>query len=129
MVFLLALAALVGSYLANKWMLKVFRENTVIFGAPIVEELLKTLPAYFLNRPIWYVHFLFGLGEALYDFFTGRRETGSGAAAAGLISHTLFGLLTDWIRKGTGWILPALAGAVFTHCAWNFIVMRAGRRN
>jgi hypothetical protein len=118
------LAALVLSYLVNKWMLKLLRENAVILGAPIVEELLKTIPVYFLNRPVFHVHFLFGLGEALYDFFTGRRETGKWAALISVVSHSLFGAVTLLILSGTNQVFLALAGAIFAHCTWNYTIMR-----
>ena len=128
MVFLLSLTALVLSYLINKRMLRLFRENAVIFGAPVFEELFKTLPAYFLNRSVLHVHLLFGLGEALYDFFTGKRESGRWAAWASLISHSLFGVITYWILDRNGKIFPALAAAILSHCAWNFTIMRIGRK-
>jgi hypothetical protein len=118
------LAALVLSYLVNKWMLKLLRENAVILGAPIVEELLKTIPVYFLNRPVFHVHFLFGLGEALYDFFTGRRETGKWAALISVVSHSLFGAVTLLILSTANSVFLALAGAILAHCTWNYTIMR-----
>lgn len=123
-VLIIATAALAVSYIINKVLLRLLRENAVIYGAPVFEELLKTLPAYFLNRPLLHVHFLFGLGEALYDLFNSKRKTGRWAALVSLLSHSLFGGLTYLLIKVTGSIYPAISGAVLAHCVWNYIVMR-----
>ncbi|HOB19084.1 MAG TPA: hypothetical protein PK830_04665 [Candidatus Atribacteria bacterium] len=120
----LAAAALAASYIINKLLLRLLREKAVIYGAPFFEELFKTLPAYFLNRPLLHVHILFGLGEAIYDFFSSRRETGRWAALVSLLSHSAFGGLTCLLFSLTGTIYPALAGAVLAHCAWNYIIMK-----
>jgi hypothetical protein len=124
LVFLISLAALVLAYLVNKGMLKILRENAVLLSAPVVEELLKTIPAYFLNRPVFHVHLLFGLGEGMYDFFTGKRESGKWAALVSVLSHSLFGALTLLILTYTGQVLLALAGAILAHCIWNYTIMR-----
>lgn len=121
---ILAAAALAASYVTNKALLRLLREKAVVYGAPLFEELLKTLPAYFLNRPLLHVHFLFGLGEAVYDFLSSRKETGRWAALVSLISHSVFGGLTYLVLKLTATIYPALAGAVLAHCAWNYIIMK-----
>ena len=125
-VLLIAIIALVLSYAINKVMLKLLRENAVIFGAPVFEELLKTIPAYFTNRSVFHVHLIFGVGEALYDFFSSHKESGKWAALISVISHSMFGAITYWILLKTN-IWFAVVSAMLVHCAWNFTIMRIGR--
>ena len=129
MVLLFALAALGLSYLVNKWMLRFFKEYAVIFGAPVFEELFKTLPAYYWNRPVLVVHFLFGIGEALYDFSTRSKESGKWAAVFSIISHSAFGMVTDLTLKHTGRIIPAMLATMAIHCIWNWVIMRVGKKD
>jgi len=124
LILLIALAALMFSYLLNKWMLRLLREHAAILGASIIEEILKTLPAYFLNRPILHVHFLFGLGEALYDFASGSRHSGRWAAVLSIISHLVFGAITWLVLSKTGVIYLALASAMVIHGAWNYFIVK-----
>ena len=128
MILLIASIALGLSYLLNKLMLKLLRERAVTIGAPVFEELLKTLPAYFLNRSILYVHLLFGLGEALYDFITGRGESGRWAAVFSIVSHGLFGVVTHLVLQATGNIYWALLSTILIHGVWNLTIMRVGKR-
>lgn len=129
MVLLFSLAALGLSYLINQWMLKLLRKYAVIFGAPLFEELLKTLPAYYWNRPVFHVHFLFGLGEAVYDYITGSSEgSRRWAAVLSVVSHCFFGAVTQLMLGQTGQILPAVFTAIAIHCAWNAMVMRLGKK-
>ncbi|HZK34533.1 MAG TPA: hypothetical protein VFD33_04405 [Bacillota bacterium] len=121
---LLAAAALLVSYLLNKILLRLLKENAVIYGAPVSEELLKTLPAYILNRPILLVHFLFGVGEAIYDLLNSGEQTGRWAALVSIISHTLFGAITYFLLTWIGNVYIAMPFSMVIHCLWNYIVMR-----
>jgi hypothetical protein len=127
LVLLISLTALLLSFLGNKLMLKLFKENAVIYGAPVFEELLKTIPAYLLNRSIFHVHLLFGLGEGIYDFFTGKRDTGKWAALVSIISHSLLGAITYLILNLTGQIFLALVSGIIVHSLYNYTIMRMGR--
>mgnify|MGYP000194268795 CR=1 FL=1 len=129
MILLISLTALGLSYLANKFLLKILKERAVIIGAPIVEEILKTLPAYLLNRPVFYVHLLFGAGEALYDFFTGARNSGRWAALFSIVSHSAFGGITLYILYISKNVVQAVLCAIAAHFIWNFTIMRAGRND
>jgi RsiW-degrading membrane proteinase PrsW (M82 family) len=128
LVLLIALMALGLSFLVNKCMLRLLREHAAILGAPVFEELLKTLPAYYWNRPVFHVHFFFGLGEALYDFANSSRNTGRWAAFSSIISHCIFGAVTELMLHQTGRIILTVPSAIAIHCAWNFVVMRAGNK-
>jgi RsiW-degrading membrane proteinase PrsW (M82 family) len=128
LILLISLAALGLSCLINRLMLRLFREHAVILGAPVFEEIFKTLPAYYANRSVFHVHFLFGLGEALYDLAAGSQGSGKWAAVFSIISHSLFGLTAEWLLGQTGMILPALLSAMALHFAWNLIVMRMGKK-
>lgn len=127
-VLLIAIIALALSYVINRVMLKLLRENAVIFGAPVFEELLKTIPAYFTNRSVFHVHLLFGIGEALYDLFSSNKESGKWVALISVISHSLFGAIAYWVLLKTNMILLAVASAILVHFAWNFTIMRIGCR-
>jgi len=126
-VLLLAAAALLFAYLSNRLLLRYLHENAVIYGAPILEELIKTLPAYLLNRPVFYVHLAFGIGEAAYDMITGGGRTGRTAAALSVLSHSLFGAAAVFIIQLTGSILTALIISMGCHLAWNYTIMKSGR--
>ena len=124
LVLFITLAALGLSYLVNKFLLKLLRQYAAIYGAPVFEEIFKTLPAYYLDRPVFHVHFLFGVGEALYDYATSGRHSGRWAAIFSIISHSFFGLIISLVIRYTGMVYPAVASAIAIHCAWNFFVMR-----
>lgn len=124
---LLAAAALVLAYLSNRLLLRFLHENAVIYGAPILEELIKTLPAYLLNRPVFYVHFVFGIGEAAYDMITGSSHTGRTAAALSILSHAFFGGAAAIIIEMTRSIIAALVVSIGCHLAWNYAIIRSGR--
>jgi len=102
-------------------------EYAIYYGAPVIEEILKSLPAYLLNRSIFHTHFWFGIGEALYDFYTGHRESGRWAALLSIISHSFFGgavyLFMKWIDN----IIIALVVSIILHMGWNYGIMRIGR--
>jgi hypothetical protein len=126
--FALALVALTVSYLINKTLLERLGEKAICFGAPIVEEIAKTLPAYFMDRSIFHVHFLFGLGEAIYDFCNSGKDMGVWAGLMSALTHSVFGLLTVIILNNDGSIFIALAGSMVLHACLNTVVMRWGRR-
>jgi hypothetical protein len=129
LVLLITLAALGLSYLVNKFLLKLLEEYAAIIGAPVFEEIFKTLPAYYWNRPVFHVHFLFGVGEALYDFATSGRDSGRWAAVFSIISHSIFGAVTSLVIRYTGMVIPALVSAIVIHCAWNLFVIRLVNRD
>ena len=123
----LALFALVLSWLVNKFMLERMGEYAIYYGAPVIEEILKSVPAYLLNRPIFYTHFWFGMGEALYDFCTGRRESGRWAALLSIMSHSFFGGAVYLFVKLIDNIVIALIVSITLHMGWNYGIMRIGR--
>lgn len=123
----LALGALIVSWLINKVLLKWVGDYAIYFGAPILEEVLKSLPAYLLNRSVFHVHFFFGIGEAVYDFCTGRKESGRWAALASIASHSLFGGVVYLLMEWTSSITSAIMVSIVLHMGWNYGVMRLGR--
>jgi len=125
----LALEALFLSWLINKFLLERIGEYAIYLGAPVIEEFLKSIPAYLLDRPILPVHFWFGIGEALYDICTGRGDRVSGrfAALASIISHSLFGGAAYLLMEWTASIAAALIVSVILHMGWNYGVMRMGK--
>jgi hypothetical protein len=127
-ILVLTAATLLLSYISNKLLVKWFGEFAVMIGAPIVEEAAKTFPAYWIDRPIFHVHLLFGLGEAVYDFLASPRDkTGPWAALLSLLSHALFGIAAMLAFSYTHNIIAAFITGLLIHCGWNTYVMIRGK--
>lgn len=124
---LLAALALLLSWSINKVLLNIIEEYAIYIGAPIVEEVLKSLPAYFLNKPLFNVHFLFGIGEGIYDWFNGKKEAKIWAAIASIISHSIFGGVTFLVLKWTSSMIWAILSSIVIHTIWNYVIMNMGR--
>lgn len=116
------------SFLFNRALLKYIGTVTVISMSPVIEELLKTLPAYYLSADIFATHATFGLLEAVYDWRTGRKEGGK-AAVLSITGHSLFGAFTLMTLKLTGDIRLATGAGVAAHLAWNTLIIRLVRRD
>lgn len=116
-----ALAAAVLSWLVNGFVLR-FGRFGIIYLAPAVEEVLKTGMALWLGALVPASHILFGLIEAVWDM-AGRGRKGVYAGLAGVLGHTVFGLITFFVLRLTHNALPALAAAYLTHMGWNLAVL------
>lgn len=121
---LLAVGALFLSYLINKILLGLLRERAIIFVAPLIEELAKTIPAYTLNRPILLVHFFFGVGEAIYDLVNSSEETGKWAGLVSILSHLFFAAIVYLSLAFSGSIYLAISLAILAHVLFNYIIMK-----
>ncbi|MDD3613353.1 MAG: hypothetical protein WAP98_02065 [Caldicoprobacterales bacterium] len=121
---LLAVGALFLSYLINKILLGLLRERAIIFAAPLIEELAKTIPAYTLNRPILLVHFFFGVGEAIYDLVNSSEETGKWAGLVSILSHLFFAAIVYLSLAFSGSIYLAISLAILAHVLFNYIIMK-----
>jgi len=127
--FFIGLSALLLSYLLNKAFLGWLGDKAIYLAAPAIEEILKSIPAYCLNRPIWPVHLFFGIGEALYDYLSSRKRIGKWAAVFSILSHGIFGAITAGMLYFFDNLTVGLFAAVLVHGAWNYFIMRPGRQS
>ena len=113
------------SFLLNKVLLKYVGLKAVISYSPIMEELTKTLCSYYLAADILVTHVVFGILEAGYDWYNvSNRQRGMYAAAASVVGHSLFGILTLIGLHVSGSIWIAIAGASCAHVVWNITLIR-----
>jgi hypothetical protein len=108
------------SYILNRYMLKTMGGRIIYTLAPVLEEALKTLPSLYWNVPLFLVHFLFGIGEAVYDLTHSSSRYQGMAAFLSVFSHSLFGGLTYLVLRLGGPPMGALLAAILVHGLWNF---------
>lgn len=111
------------SFLLNRALFRRIGFRTVITFSPVLEELCKTLPAYFIGVSILTVHVTFGAIEGAYDFFQNGR-TGILAALLSVTGHFLFGLMAIVALRLTADIYLAAAAGAALHLVWNMAVVR-----
>lgn len=121
--YVIACLAASGSFLLNRMLLKQIGFQTVITISPALEEMVKTLPAYYFSADILVTHFAFGLIEAVYDWLQTRERIA--AAVFSIIGHSLFGGVTVWAAHLTG-IYVGLAAGIVIHLLWNTIMVKWG---
>lgn len=123
MYLLAALLAALVAYLANRYFVRRFGEDTIVFLTPILEETLKTGLAVYLRTAILPVHVIFGLIEGIYDLKTSRF--GISAGLLSLIWHSGFGLVTILLAKWMGNLVYGLVGAILIHYLGNSMIVRS----
>jgi hypothetical protein len=111
------------SYHLNGRALKAFGEEAVTYGAPVLEELLKTGFALALGGGVFLSHITFGTVEAAYDFYKNRGAPACRAGIAGFVSHGVFGVITGYSIKYFNNPVPGLILAILIHMGWNYAVM------
>lgn len=112
------------AFLLNKFLLARLGPVVVVTWGPVMEEAVKTLPAYSLGADVLLTHVVFGLIEGGYDALTARR--GWLAAVVSVAGHSVFGAVTVALTAAGG-VAAGLAGAVLVHLAWNrAVVSRTG---
>lgn len=116
------LAALLSYYINSK-ALKNMGEAAIIYWAPIIEESLKTGFALMLGGKVFLSHITFGAAEASYDTWKNRGAAGYWAGFAGLVSHSVFGAITQYFMYYLGNSSFGLCIAIFVHIVWNYTVM------
>lgn len=90
--------------------------------SPALEEILKTLSAYYFAADILVTHLVFGLIEAVYDWVQTRGQ-GVTAALLSVIGHGLFGGVTFFTAQSAG-IYVGLAAGIVIHLIWNTVMVR-----
>jgi hypothetical protein len=118
------LAALL-SYHINSYALKKVGEEAIIFLAPLLEELLKTGLALISGGGVFLSHVTFGTVEALYDMGKNRGNRAYWAGFASLVSHSVFGAITQYSIYYIGKPLLGLSLAVAIHVVWNCTVLNS----
>lgn len=122
--FLLAGTVAAGiAWVCNRYLYARFGSPVVGSVVPMTEEVLKTGLATLCHASLVGTHGVFGVVEFVWDF----ANPGSGRwlpAMTGLLSHLLYGLLTDRISALTGSLGLAVLVAALVHMAWNRFVMR-----
>lgn len=94
-----------------------------IWGAPVAEEVAKTVSAVWLGVPVVSVHLLFGIAEVFWDLGAGGRIL---PALSSVVLHTLLGVLTFqfWYWFGHWWF--GLVAAIGAHILWNWLLQKLG---
>lgn len=115
------------SFILNKALLKLVGLQSIITISPVVEELSKTMFAYFLAADILVTHLTFGVIEASYDWMKSRGK-GVTAAILSIIGHGLFGAVTLFTAQQAE-IYMGLAAGIIMHLIWNAVMLRIPFRN
>lgn len=97
--------------------------KAIIFFVPLIEELAKTLSAYYFSVSILLTHLVFGLIEAGYDFFTSPKK-GLTAGLISIVGHSFFGWMTTLAYFYSNNILIGLVAGLSVHMIWNGVVMK-----
>lgn len=123
MAYVIACLMAALSFLLNRLALRYIGLDVVITCSPVLEELAKTLLAYYLGADILLTHVVFGGLEAVYDWHTSESH-GAAAAMLSIVGHAFFGLVTVGVLSLTA-SLPAAQGAgIVVHLAWNVTIIR-----
>ncbi len=120
-VVLAGLLAALFSYLANKLALRSFGKSGVLLLVPLVEEVSKTLPAFYLELPIPLTHGIFGLVEAVYDL---KNKAHPGPPLLSFFGHLIFGGATYLTYVSTGVIGYGLLAGIILHSFWNLGIIK-----
>lgn len=121
MAYIIACLAASSSFLLNRALLKLLGVQTIITLSPVLEEMVKTLSAYYFDADILVTHGVFGLIEAVYDWMQTRGRLL--AAVLSIVGHSLFGFVTVFTAQLTG-VYIGLAAGIVTHLLWNTIMVR-----
>ena len=57
------------AYIFNRILIKRQKEKSIVYVIPLIEELSKTILGVIISGNIIAVHFVFGIIEAIYDWF------------------------------------------------------------
>lgn len=123
MTYLIVAMAAALSFFFNRALFRRIGYRTILVCSPILEEVLKTLPAYLAGVNVLTIHFLFGAIEGAYEWHSGGRA-GRLPAALSVIGHSLFGLATVTVLTLSGSLPLALMGGCLLHMLWNLAVVK-----
>ncbi len=86
---------------------------------PVGEELFKFGIAFIFNLHPTILYFIFGCGEGLYEMFHSKKKMGFLLLAAGILTHTFFGVF--YLLKLSIWF--SFIAALTSHLIWNNAIM------
>ncbi len=116
------------AYILNRILIRRQKEKSIVYVIPLVEEVSKTIIGLLIRGNIIGVHFVFGIIEAIYDWFhTEEKKVALIAMVLSIVSHSIFGFITYYIYLWTGWIGLGIVGAVLGHIIWNYFISRGKR--
>lgn len=121
-IILVGLIAAGGAAVINRYLIAIIGSGMIIYLVPIVEEISKSLLAYFWQVKLPLVHVVFGTVEAIYDFYFGEGR-GVLAGDFGLLSHAIFGYITEVFFWQFNSILLGILVAIVLHILWNYIIL------
>lgn len=113
------------AYIFNRILIKRQKKKSIVYVIPLIEELSKTILGVIISGNIIAVHFVFGIIEAIYDWFhTEEKRIAYIAIAFSIISHSIFGFISYYIYLWTGWIGLGIIVATLIHIIWNYYITR-----
>jgi hypothetical protein len=108
----------------NTKLAKYSKRSAVTFGAPVVEEILKTSAAVVLGGSIFLSHLIFGTVEAIYDVAKKSDKKAVVAGISAVLSHTILGLVTAFASEVLKNLFAGIFVACILHIGWNSWVMK-----
>jgi hypothetical protein len=120
--WLAGLCAAGVAWIVNVFLVKRGGDWLIIWVIPWLEEGIKTGTALLFGTSVPYTHSIFGLIEAVHDYYASPRW-GYWAALSSLFSHWFFGQCTIYVQQKTdSWSLGVI-GAGFVHTFWNYLLV------
>ena len=136
---LAAIGAATVAYPVNRFIQRRFGVRPLLATSPLWEETAKVASIYIAGGLLTVVHMLFGLIEAIADWYGGNNENGARNAILSVLSHGIFTLsarigvfayVAAWcpgrecahasVLSEMAW---AWAAALIAHFLWNGTVM------
>ncbi|MCF6097716.1 hypothetical protein L1766_12100 [Thermovorax subterraneus] len=124
------LAGISSAFLAmeiNTKLAKYSKRGAVTFGAPVVEEILKTSAVVF-GGSVFLSHLTFGTIEAIYDVAKKGGEKAVVAGISAVLSHAILGLVTAFVWDVFKNLCAGIFVACILHIGWNSWVMKILKR-
>ncbi|NLZ93134.1 MAG: hypothetical protein GX922_03830 [Firmicutes bacterium] len=124
------LAGLVAAgiaYLLNQFTYRLWQKYTIIGAVPLIEEVAKTMTAYFFGADYFYTHFIFGVIEGSLDALADHG--GWLPALSAVFAHSLLGWVTERVINETNMLGAGILAAIIVHIVWNIaLLFRTAKR-
>jgi hypothetical protein len=112
-----------SAWLINRFVLRYFGEQSIIWIIPWLEEIIKTSAALFMGVSLMMTHGIFGLVEAVHDYVYSPKW-GFFAGLASIVSHWFYGWLTYVIYTETASWPFSVVCVGSLHVLWNILMVR-----